>query len=396
MPLSRRPAIDSGEAIQSARSIEPDFGPASSDAHGVHFAVDAIPGSADPVILVLGQFGGNPAFVEVDALTGAGVKAAQELRFGKLGGVIYSEDAGLTWKASNLTARFVTGIAAHPTIGDSAFAAVAGDSEIAVYRTDDGGVNWRMVGQLPAAADNWPFGVLAVRGFESPVTVFVGTRKGLWASNDEGATWMPVAGLPLGPIQWLAKDYGATAPRVIVTLSAGPDAGVYSSTDLQTWAKDSSSVARLSESFSAEGLVEVDEARPGMGQLHRSGQPGQLQLPPGTLRIAGALDGSAPLLAESPTGLRISRDGGSTWIRALETSLASIAVAPDFPASGVAVAGGFRTGIYRTTDGGQHWIQVIADPSEVVPGNGEIATVTFLSPQRVLATNGGSLQWQKR
>jgi hypothetical protein len=66
----------------------------------------------------------------------------------------------------------------------------------------------------------------------------------------------------------------------------------------------------------------------------------------------------------------------------------------DFGTTGAAVAGGFRAGIYRTTDGGQTWVEVLHNPSDVVAGSGEIWTIRYLSQNAVVAINGGALTWQ--
>ena len=72
----------------------------------------------------------------------------------------------------------------------------------------------------------------------------------------------------------------------------------------------------------------------------------------------------------------------------------SLAAAPDFPASHVVVAGGFRAGIYRSTDAGRTWEQVVTNPSVIVPGNNEIGAVEFLSPTAVIAVHGAPVTWE--
>ena len=78
----------------------------------------------------------------------------------------------------------------------------------------------------------------------------------------------------------------------------------------------------------------------------------------------------------------------------LDVPVASLAAAPDFPASHLVVAGGFRSGIYRSNDAGQTWEQVLVDPSSVVQGSGEVFDVAFLSSDTLIAVNGGELIWR--
>ena len=87
---------------------------------------------------------------------------------------------------------------------------------------------------------------------------------------------------------------------------------------------------------------------------------------------------------------RVSAGEDVSWT--LDALFGSMAAAPDFPTSNTIVAGGLRSGIYRTTDGGQSWKQVLADPSSIVPGSNEVE-VRFLSPRNVVAVNGGVLAW---
>lgn len=74
--------------------------------------------------------------------------------------------------------------------------------------------------------------------------------------------------------------------------------------------------------------------------------------------------------------------------------IAVIAAGPDLLESGVVIAGGFRSGIYRSEDFGKSWKLVLSNPSSIVPGNGEIWSIAFLSETSVIAVNGGALAWE--
>ena len=75
--------------------------------------------------------------------------------------------------------------------------------------------------------------------------------------------------------------------------------------------------------------------------------------------------------------------------------MASLVAAPDFFTSKVAIAGGFRSGIYHTNDDGGHWDLVLTKPSSILQGSNEVYDIAFLSPTAVSVINGGELIWQE-
>ncbi|MEW6233339.1 MAG: hypothetical protein AB1566_13645, partial [Chloroflexota bacterium] len=224
------------------------------------------------------------------------------------------------------------------------------------------------------------------------ILLLVGTASGLWVSGD-GKAWARVSGLPDGPKQWLRAVQSDTGYRLFVSITAGKDQGLYASSDLSNWTKVANGIYRLSASFDRRMVLATDEQQPGQALVLSASDQAVLKVPGPVLRAAGAFDGSAPIVLHSPLyGIgRLFRQA-ERWT--LQTGVASLAVAPDFPTSQVAIAGGFRTGIYLTRDAGQTWQQVLPDPTSLLKGSGEIVAVEFLSPTAVIAVNGGGLTWQ--
>ena len=398
----RKPIFDGPAAIAAARAAKPGFGPGSGKARGMHFTLATHPDAGVTTINVSGSFRGQPAFVEIDASTGK-VLAAQRLTYATIGGIIFSADAGATWHASNLTGRMVTSVTADPSLGGVGYASTAQASRIVIYRTVDGGANWVEAGRLPEDAGEWAFSIAASRLNSGATVLLVGTRTGLWVSRDGGASWSTVSGLPEGPASALAVTRGSGS-RVFVNVNIdGPIASLFSSADLTSWTKEADGAFRLSRSADGATVLAIDESRPDEGKTFGRG-PRALPLPSRTLpavgapetvlRAAGEFDGSAPIIAEAADRIEFSEDRAATWRVTLETNLASLTAAPDFASSGIAVAGGFRTGIYRSVNGGRTWALVDNEPNDVVSGSGEVVALAFLSLSDVIAVNGGGLTWE--
>jgi photosystem II stability/assembly factor-like uncharacterized protein len=385
--LPRALALDSPGALTAALAARPDFAPALPGGKGVHFCLELLDTEV-PAITVRGSRGSQPAIVSVDATTGT-VLAAQHQTLG-LGGILYSSDRGQTWRGSEFPG--VPAVTADPLVENKAYAATTQDSVIAVYQTEDGGETWRLPATLPPAAGDWPFAMEAVATRSQETQLLVGTWSGLWGSADDGQ-WSLVPGLPEGPKQWLAAAQSETGYRLFVTVTAGEHPGLYATVDLANWEKVAGVAYRLSESFDHSTVIASNEQQADQALILSVDKQRSIEMAMPVLRAAGDFTGSAPALVYSPAlGVGRGLSEGEGWT--LFAAVGSMAAAPDFPASQVVVAGGFRTGIYRTTDAGQTWQQVVANPSAIVPGNGEISGVEFVSATTVIAVNGGGLTWQ--
>jgi photosystem II stability/assembly factor-like uncharacterized protein len=152
-------------------------------------------------------------------------------------GVFKSTDGGRTFQAMGLEATRVIGrIAIHPTHPDTVFVAAAGHTwgphpERGLYRSDDGGANWRRV--LQVDADSGCIDVLVDPQEPSIVhaatwqrrrdefdggdpVVQTGPGSGIWRSTDGGATFVrSSAGLPTVPLGRVGLDCFAGDPRIL-------------------------------------------------------------------------------------------------------------------------------------------------------------------------------------
>jgi hypothetical protein len=220
----------------------------------------------------------------------------------------------------------------------------------------------------------------------------VGTWSGLWSSAD-GREWSLVPGLPDGPKQWLAAVQAETGYRLFVSVTAGDHRGLYAGTDLVDWEKLADIPYRLSESFDRSTVLATNEQRADQALVLSIDGQSHTEMTGPVLRAAGDFTGSGPMtLCSPPLGVGRRFHQVEEWT--LSVAVGSLAVAPDFPASQLVVAGGFRTGIYRSTDAGRTWEQVLANPSAIVPGNGEISGLEFVSATTVIAVNGGRSTWK--
>lgn len=110
------------------------------------------------------------------------------------GGVFLSTDGGQSWMSSGLslaTDGEVYALSIHPTDGNTVYAGVFdpnGTHAQAVYRTDDGGLNWQPTDTSLNAGGN---GVAALEiNFADPDTLYAGTLgNGVYKTSDGGLSW---------------------------------------------------------------------------------------------------------------------------------------------------------------------------------------------------------------
>ncbi len=390
-PLSRPGDMDmdSPKALAIAQAARPAFA-VSDDMKGLgfHFALDR---SGDrEVVIVTGMAGRRPARICLDPGTGI-VLSSQIYTYAPVGGVLYSTDSGHSWKASTLTGKMVIVLARSP-LRDRAYAIAAEKEGIFVYQSDDGGKTWQALGRLPKEAGDWAFDLAAIAP-ASRVSLLVGTWTGIWFSED-GRAWSRVEGLPEGPVQQVAVIQSEQGFRVLASISAGASRGLYSSRDLKRWVKLEGYTYRLSESFDRRTILAVNEEK-AEGIIFDLENRKSISLPGLVLEASGDFQGSAPILLRSPvSGLGVAKGVEDPVKWGPPAPVAKLAASPDFPIDGVALAGGFRSGIYRTADWGNHWEPVLKNPSDIVPGSNEVYDIVFVSPTAVIAVNGGGLAWE--
>lgn len=319
------------------------------------------------------------------------------------GSVLYSSDGGLTWEESDLTDVWVTSIDRDTTVEGRAFASVGTEAGIEVYETVDGGATWSLAGRLPDAAGFEAYELLAVH-LAGELKLLVGTSLGLWLSEDEGGTWERVAGLPEGYPRWLAAIEDGGDARVFVAVPGlseqAPESGIYASSDLVIWTKVASEGSRLSESFDRTKVLAMDREDSGAGGVvFTATGASELLTPPRTHDAAGTFDEARPLVAVAGSNVHVFEEEGQGWRRAMDNDWIGLVVAsPDFPASGVVMAGGYRygSGIYRSTDHGARWEQVLGTAGSTNSRTLPVNDIAFLSPKLAVAAAGFVPEWVSR
>lgn len=386
--------IDSPQAVDRVRTHKPTFTWEDGKGQGLHFTL-SVADDGRPLLTLRGADRGYPARIRLD-LSGQIVNA-QIYGAAALGGVLYSPDAGVTWAASTLTERMVWGLAADPIHPDTVYAVVQAGVARGLYRSSDGGVTWQPIAELPEAAAS----IAVFTQTDADSILLVGAPDGLWQSDDQGATWQVNPTLPPGAIGELAAIHdpatGKTA-RLFVNVipTDGAGAALYASADLNTWSKSADGVVRLSVAYDHQAVAATQEGQMDV-HVFDSQSARTLTVPAPLTRLAGDMLGPHPLIADSNRAgevFRLSREATPTWQPVLALGTASLAAAPDLPQSHVLLAGGFRTGIYRSQDGGSTWVRVMSDPSMILPGSNEIAQILFVSSTQVLLINGGRYAWQ--
>lgn len=225
-------------------------------------------------------------------------------------------------------------------------------------RSDDAGRSWRPVRgplgraapELVAFSSGQPRNVAAVFGRPTG-----DPRSDVWLSADHGGVWKPAPPLPAGAGAPLGLLWDIRRPSRLVV---GCERGVFAL---------ESSWRRLAAGLEADELIDFAGASDGRRTILYATTP--------TRDAGGTLAG----------GVWVSRDGGSTWLRAmagLPTAIGRqdrwsrgvpryehLACADPDPATayvtslGTVVLGRECSGVYRTTDAGVHWSPVLyGDP----------------------------------
>jgi photosystem II stability/assembly factor-like uncharacterized protein len=173
-------------------------------------------------------------------------------------GMFKSTDAGKTWSNIGLKdSRHIVRIRIHPKNPDLVYAAVLGDlfkssQERGVYRSDDGGKNWKRI--LFANADAGAMDLLMDPN--NPRILYASTWRirrtpyslesggdgsAMWKSTDGGETWTNISaneGLPKGTWGIVGVAVSPVNSNRVYAIIENDNGGVYRSSDAgKTWAK---------------------------------------------------------------------------------------------------------------------------------------------------------------
>lgn len=229
-------------------------------------------------------------------------------------GLWRSGDNGRTWKRTRIPDTDVIGVAADPLTG-SVIAAAAADGATGglghggIYESADGGVTWTRV-QRSLGADQVQS--LAIAG--KPARAFVVTPDAFWSGS--GTTWQPGTG---------------AAGRVTLTLATGPVAAepLYAGTVQGLWL-----------SFDGSRRWQAVARNGSYSNLAPTSHPGNIYaVLHGTVVhvLAGKIIGGQGLPSGNPGAL----------------------AADPRNANRAYVAYSFPLRVYRTTDGGRDWSQIL-------------------------------------
>jgi len=171
-------------------------------------------------------------------------------------GVYKSEDGGRSWQKMGLeSTRFISRIVIDPANPDIVYVAAQGhlwgpNEERGVYKTTDGGKNWRKVlyinpdtGIADLAMDPSNSKVLYAAAWDHRRLPYYfrsgGEGSGLYKSTDAGETWKKLTnGLPSGVLGRIGIGIARSNPNVVYALIEAKEGGLFKSEDKgETWVR---------------------------------------------------------------------------------------------------------------------------------------------------------------
>ncbi len=314
--------------------------------------------------------------VNAFALDGSHVYAAA------FGSVYVSTDAGETWSDPSTGLPIVRvmslGVQA---VSPSSSVLFAGTGGAGIYRSTDGGASWS--GANSGLADTMVMALLT-----DGAAIYAGTySEGVFLSNDGGANWIAAnAGMGAQRITAIGKNSSAV---FAATLN-----GVFRSTDGGAgWVAADSGLTNLR----VNALLVSDDvllAATDSGVFRAS--PGNLQWVkvsgglPAPVYVYSIIEAGGKIYAGTATsGVYVSTNGGLAWSSTITNGIKPPAYAmigvPFAQAPGgfcLLLGGGSASSTYRSTDAGENWVRVLADPTNPFPRTFEIFG------DRLFAANG--------
>lgn len=282
------------------------------------------------------------------------------------GGTIRTQDGGKTWQDSTYSNSSLLPDTVH---GDEQGFVAFQDSGIAyagrtyLWKSVDSGSTFQLVtkfessnGGATVATPHTDEGGIA---FDNPAgRIYVGTDGGLWVSTDNGTTWGSAAeGMQNGLVTSVAIDPYQSG-TIALTRQDWP--AMVSNDNGTTWHAVASDAQ--SELTSENGVVTFDPARPGVFYLANA-QCG------GYSGVEKSTDHGVTwhLLSNGTDGLPQSLTGGIGTNLALDpTNTSTVWVA-------------YFQGVFKSTDGGNHWTKVFNLNATNIAVNGNYVYVNAIA-----------------
>jgi len=247
-------------------------------------------------------------------------------------GLMQSRDRGASWQPLAGAADISSVLALASCVSPDGLVWLAGLHERGVLRSPDGGGSWR---PSNVGMSSRPVLALALSpDIASDGTLLVGTAaEGVLRSTDGGLTWSP-ASEGLGELSVTSLVCSPTFP-----------------TDRRVWA-----IAGASLMESRDGGQAWEPA----AGLPRDVMPLSLAVAP------DAPAGQAIAVGGADGALALSRDGGKSWLPSAEhfagRNVVTVAFSPNYAFDGTlfaATAGEGMVAVYRSTDRGTAWRQIL-------------------------------------
>lgn len=327
--------------------------------------------------------------------------------------VLLSTDGGATWERQSLPDGLGEGDARNVAFADAntGIATVPHAPTGNVLRTTDGGVTWELHETGADAA------LLDVTFVEGGVGTIVGTDGAILRTTDGGETWESQdSGTSLGLQQVSFSD----ADHGIVLAGAGIEQGrIVTTTDGgETWTVRDSPASFL-EAVAFSDTLTATAAGAG-GDIYRTTDGGQTWEPVGTRLAKAPLFDVELIDANTATavaggsvdppidpGFRIirSEDGGNTWVGQESGSpwplygVTFVDQDTGFAVGGNPFPGQLDAVILKTTDGGDHWLDVTPPDLpgtslwEVSCADANVCTAVG-SCETIVRTEDGGASWE--
>jgi photosystem II stability/assembly factor-like uncharacterized protein len=309
-------------------------------------------------------------------------------------GFLISTNGGALWKLSNsgISDMKATALALSPTYSTDktlwVTTAVAG-----VFQSTNVGASWSgtTVSRTLSPLTNTHYQTIAATAGGSGNVLYLGMYEGLWTSSASAISWQYIDILPTRLMRHINLSPNYAKDQTVFANTYG-GANLWSTTAGASWTFQNigmqlayTDASGISPNYAVDQTA-FSSCANGLQKTTNGGALWQLQqilgadVYPRALGVSPNYANDGTLMVGSTvtgySGLFLSTNGGSTWVKSSlqNTGVISIAISPGFASDRTAFAAGATTGLYKSTDGGMNWTSV------PIPGvSGGLAQVS-LSP----------------